>query len=205
MKKTVICNIKMNQKLIPRAYISEDTSIEVSERKVRYPVNALLEKALRKDDNVDVLLLVKKDSFGEYERNTAEFIEELDSINSKIGADINYKIIDTEFEQTRTVHEKLMESIVDSIEDNSSIIADITFGPKDLPIIVFYALNFASKFLGCEVENIIYGKAEFKDGEIVSTSICDMLPLFSLGELTGIIRNMEPRKSREILKNLLSI
>ena len=39
-----------------------------------------------------------------------------------------------------------MLKIVDEIEDNSHILCDITYGPKDLPIVLFSVLNFAEKY-----------------------------------------------------------
>ncbi len=205
MKKTIICNIPMRNDVEPKKYSCDDNSLPISDREVRYPINAMLEKTLRQDDELVVLLLVKKDPFGNYESNIEKYISELDRANENIGADIEYKIIDTDFVQTKAVHEELMGEIIDSIKDENNIIADITYGPKDVPIIVFYALNFAEKFLNCEVERIVYGQADFKDGKPINTKICDMTPLFSLGSLTNSVQNVTADKARQMLNTLLSL
>ena len=50
-----------------------------------------------------------------------------------------------------------MGSIVDELEIGARVLVDTTYGPKDLPIVIFTALNFAEKFLECQIDNIIYG------------------------------------------------
>ena len=100
---------------------------------------------------------------------------------------------------------QLMGKIVDEIDNGSHIIVDITYGPKDLPIIIFTALGFAEKFLECEVDAIIYGQASFVDGHVVNTKICDMSPLYYLSSVTNTIKCDEPEKARKALKSLLSL
>ena len=104
MNRTVICNIPMKLNVVPSVYKNVNRKLEVSEREVRYPVNALLEKNLTADDNVTALLLVKKANYGDSEKNTQLFIDELNSVNESIGAKIEYKIIETAFEQDRAVY-----------------------------------------------------------------------------------------------------
>ena len=98
-----------------------------------------------------------------------------------------------------------MSKIVDEIEDNSHIICDTTYGPKDLPIVLFSVLNFAEKYLKCDIDNILYGQATFVDGKPTDTKLCDMSPLYYLNSVTNTIRCDDPNKAREMLKNLLSL
>lgn len=205
MKKTIICNIPMKKNVDQVSYNSDDKSLPVSNRKVRYPVCAFLEKTIRREDELKVIILVKKDNYGHYARNTEYFKEELAEVNSNIGAAIKYTLIDTDFEETRSVHEQLMGKILDELAVSSHIIVDTTYGPKDLPIVIFAALNFAEKFLDCTVDNIVYGQASFVDGQAVDTRICDMIPLYCLGSITNTIHCTEPERARSMLKALLSL
>ena len=130
---------------------------------------------------------------------------ELTEANANIGAAISYCEIDTDFEQTKSVHEQLMGRIVDVLSIGSHILVDITYGPKDLPIVIFSALNFAEKYLDCTVDNIVYGQASFVNGKAVDTKICDMIPLYCLGSITNTIRCDEPEKAKSMLKALLAL
>ena len=203
MKKVVICNIPMKEKVDKVQYISNDKSLPVADKKVRYPICAFLQKTLKSDDELKVLLLVKKDKYAHYKKNTEDFLDELRESNTA-GAAINHIVIDTDFVQSQAVHEQLMGKIVDELDTGAHILVDTTFGPKDLPIVIFAALNFAEKFLACSVDNIIYGQASFVNGQAVDTKICDMIPLYCLSSISNTIHCSSPDNARTMLKNLLS-
>ena len=203
MKKTVICNIPMKEIVDQSVYLSEDLSVSVSDRAVRYPISAFLENNITKEDDVTVLLLIKMDELRHYEKNKSLFEEEIQAVNAQIGSKINIKVIDTDFSQAKSVHEQLMGRLVDEIEDESHLVVDITYGPKDLPVIIFATLGFAEQHLGCEIDNIIYGQASFVDGHAVNTKICDMSPLYYLSSVANTINCDSPDKARKTLKSLL--
>lgn len=205
MKKTVICNIPMKEVVDRSVYFSDDLSVPASDRAVCYPICAFLEKTITKEDDITVLLLIKVDEFGHYKKNKKLFEEEIMAINTPIGAKIIIKEIDTEFSQEKSVHERMMGRLIDAIEDDSHLLVDMTYGPKDLPIIIFAALGFAEHHLGCEIENIIYGQANFVNGHAVNTKICDMSPLYYLSSVANTIKCNGPEKARKTLKSLLSL
>lgn len=205
MKKIILCGIPMKENVDKVVYVSEDKSIPAANRPVRYPVNAFLEETLKPSDEVKVVLIVKQDEFANHEKNIEYFKTELEQANSQIGASISYSIIDTDFSQNKTVHEKLMGELVDELDIGAHIIVDSTYGPKDLPVVIFTALNFAEKFLNCSIDNIIYGQASFENGHAVETKLCDMIPLYYLGSITNAIHCVEPEKAKAMLKTLLSI
>lgn len=205
MKKILFCNIPMTLKVSKCVYESDDCSVPVAQTSVYYPVSAFLQKTLSYQDEVKAILLVKKDKLGQYKKNLTGCIEELLAVAETTGAKIDYKIIYTEFSETQATHDNLLLSIVDEIEEATHIIADITYGPKDLPIVLFTAMNFAEKFLDCEIDNIVYGQATFVDGNAVNTKICDMIPLYYLNSVTNTIQCSSPDKAKQMLKSLLSM
>ena len=205
MNKTIICGIPMKKVIDEVVYRSDDKSIPSADRAVRYPVNAFLEETLKPSDELKIILLVKQDPHGSHEHNIGLFKEELANANASIGAKVSYSVIDTDFSQSKSVHEHLMGRLVDEFDIGAHVIVDTTYGPKDLPIVIFTSLNFAEKFLKCEIDNIIYGQASFVDGHAVDTKLCDMIPLYYLGSITNTIHCIEPEKAKSMLKALLSI
>ena len=205
MKKTIFCNIPMKEKLTAHIYRSEERSLPASERAVVYPMTAFLEKTLRPEDEVCAVLLVKKDKDGNYQRNAAVFMQELLAANEHIGARIEFKTVESEFEEEQSVHEDLLGRIVDVTEEGAHLLADITYGPKDLPIVLFVALGFAERHLGCEVDHLLYGQVEFRDGEPTNPRLCDMVPLYCLSAVTSAVCADGPQKARQMLKTLLSV
>lgn len=205
MKKTVICNIPMKKDLDKMVYPCVDPTLPLSKRAVSYPVNAYLERIMEKDDEIKVILLIKKDPERNYLRNAEAFVGELMAANENIGARITQVMVESEFDESRSVHEELLGRIVDEIENGSHIISDITYGPKDLPIVLFTALNFAEKYLDCEIDNIVYGQVDFIDKKPANPRFCDMAPLYYLNSITNTVRVDDPDKAREILKRLISV
>lgn len=204
MKKILFCNIPMTIEISKRKYESYDISLPASESEVYFPVSSFLEKTLSENDELKAIMLVKKDKHEEYIKKIELFLEEISNISDITGAKIETITIDTEFSEEKSVHEDLLLSIIDLIDENSNIIADITYGPKDLPIVLFTAMNFAEKFLNCEIDNIVYGQATFKDGEVVETKLCDMIPLYFLNSITNTVQCSSAEKAKQMLKTLLS-
>ncbi len=203
--KTLICNIPMKSRIDKTVYVSDDASIPASARKVCFPINAFLDITAEKDTDLKVILLAKEDEYSSANVNIDIFKSELEEIADGKNISVHYVIILAKFSEERAVHEKLMGQIVDEIEVGSHVIADITYGPKDLPIIVFSALAFAEKYLKCEIDNILYGQSSFSNGVAVNTKICDMVPLFYLSSVTNSVHADSPDKAKRMLKSLLSM
>lgn len=88
-------------------YKSGDLSLSSSDRPVIYPINAFLENHLKSQDEIKVLLLVKRDSQGNYKQNITEYIDELMSVNA-VNANIDYKMIEIFQAQNKNTNEKHM-------------------------------------------------------------------------------------------------
>lgn len=206
MNKTIICGIPMKEPIDKVVYTSGDKSLPVAENAVRYPINAFLKKTADKGDVFKVILILKADEFSAAEKNLKDFQEEFSEAISSCGASAEFCAIRSAFDEARDVHEKLLGGIVEEITVGSKILVDLTYGPKDLPIIIFTALSFAEKFLDCEIDDIIYGQASFLNGHAVNTRICDMVPLYYLGSVTNTIGSgADPAKAKSMLKALLSL
>lgn len=202
--KIIYSNLPMKKELNSFRYHSEENSLIEYDNEVVFPVNAVLAKSMKKGEKVKVVLLSKIDKEGNSAVNAGRFQQELNRINFEIGAQIEYITLTTPFEETREIHEKLLRDMVETLEENAEIIADITYGPKSLPIIVFAVLNFAEKFFGVTIKNIVYGKVNFIDdgkgnAKPVNPVLCDLTPLYYLNALTN---SMEYRSSEEAVKAL---
>ena len=210
MKKIVFTNLPMKKKLKAFKYFVDGNTDIDSDGEVIFPINAVLAKSMTKNDVITVVLIKKLDLEGNGDVNAGAFMKELNTINRNVGADINYRIIDTPFEEGRDTHEKLLREMIEEVKEKSLIYADITYGPKSLPIIVFSVLNFAEKFFNCEIRNIVYGKVDFitkENGESEPSNpiLCDMTPLYYLNSVTNSMECKTGQDAKRILDNLLNI
>ena len=62
-----------------------------------------------------VVLLRTENVTENNQKNSDLFIQELNSINSKIGAKITYDILDSEFKETKNNHELRLKQMIDKI------------------------------------------------------------------------------------------
>ena len=72
----------------------------------------------------------------------------------------------------------------------AEIYADITFGPKSLPLLIFSVIQFGEKFFDCSIGNIIYLKAEFKNNVLVEGTqlVCDYTPMYLLNSMINTFK-----------------
>lgn len=173
---------------------------------VCFPINSVLAKKLKKDDNVKIIAFAKQDKDGNFQENEKMFKQELNILNKEIGAKITYRTIETPFIETSEIHYDMILKAIDELNQNATIYADITYGPKTLPFIVFYVLKFAEKYYNANIENIIYGKVDFRnDNNIESFKIFDITPLYYLNGLLDSFENLEGDKARQLLEKFFKI
>lgn len=204
MKKTLIVNLPMQLKDGKMVYESESSSLAPSKMPLLFAILAYLEPRLTKDDSLKCIFIAKTEYNTPLDEIIQRFKDELDEINH-YSIPVEYIAIESEFKEKNSVHDQLFKDIINNIEDNSTILADITFGPKDVPIIEFAALNFASEHLNCNIERIIYSQGTFKDGKIVSKNLCDMMDLFTLQRLTSSFRSASPEKARDLVNKIIDL
>lgn len=206
MVKLVFCNLRMIEEHIPFKYKKSDWgSGEVESKEVIFPINDVLSQTLNKEDDVKVILLKKKDPNNFSTKSAGIYMEELNAINKNIGAKITYKIIETPHNENRKYQEALFKDIVDELFDRAEIYADITYGTKSQPIILFYALNFAEKFFKCDIKRIIYGGVD-RDAnkQPINPEMFDMTSLFYLNALTNKIDCKDSKSAVKMLNIILS-
>lgn len=202
-KINVIVNLPMTQKKEKTVYAGTE-GLPSSDKERIYAVNSYLEETLRPEDDVKIILIAKQTEFTNEKEIVETFTEEFREINH-VGCKAETVVIRSEFVETSKVHEALMAELVSDIDDGARLITDITFGPKDLPLIMFAVLAFAENYLQCTIEHILYGQAIFSDNNTIEkTYLCDMGPLYSLSSLTSSIRFRSPDEARKMLNSIIS-
>lgn len=193
MKKIVFVSLKMADDMRKRVYpVDGNSFIEYSEE-VYYAINAVLAKTMKSDDDVKVILLETDAGDQAGEKNAQLFMTELNEINrqNNINAKISYEVIPSDFITSKDMFNTLYLKLIKNFEKEAELSADITFGPKALPLLVFTAMQFGEKFFDCSIGNVVYLKAEYKGGKIVEGTqlVCDYTPLYLLNSFTNTIES----------------
>lgn len=206
MKKTIIVSGSWGKPKEKVVYAAGDNSLNVSKKEFHYPISAYLENNAKSEDEIKLILLVKKDPCGYYKKNISNFEEEIEEINKTIKAKIEIKKVVSEFTEDFMVLRNTLDAVIDEIDNNSLIYCDVTFGDKSNIVIMFSALSFAESFLGGMVGRILYGKADFSDeGKPINTVAWDLTPLYSIHSITNKLTCDNPEKARRVLKELLTM
>ena len=206
MKKIIFCDIPMKKNMNAMVYADTGNTNCNYSKEVMFPINAILAESLKKDDEVRVILLRTQDKAGNSGRNSGLFMQELDAINSEIGAKISYETLDSEFKETKDIHEKRLQEMLDKIEEHTEIYADITYGPKPLPMILMCVLSFAEKFLNCDVKSVVYGKVDFDDNnKPCNPELYDVTSLYYLNNLTSSMVADNGKDARQSLNEFFSL
>ena len=203
MKKVVVCNIPLKGKVDAVQYPNNDNKDLNVEKEVIFPINALLSNTSNEEDEIKIVLLAKETQDKFVDNNIALFKSELESFGVK--AKVEYKLIVTPFVEDKKINDYLLENIVNSVDENSEIYCDVTYGPKSLPIILFTALRFLEKNCGCDIKNIVYGKVDFSKDGLKNPEICDLMSLYYLNSINEKMSFKSSKQAKESLHLLLDI
>lgn len=191
MKKIIFVPVPMQELKSKEIYkIAGNKNLEY-EKATFLPVDGVLTRILRKDDEVKIVRILTegKDNFAL--KNAELQRSELDELNKSIGAKIEYKEIVSPFEETEKILFKRFRELLDTLEEKTEIIFDMTFGPKTFVPVMFYVLGFAEKFFDANIKHILYSKIDFdkktKKPIHGTGMIYDMTSLFYLNSLTSVM------------------
>lgn len=188
MKKIVFVSLMMADKMEKRHFPVDGNSFIEYPGKAYYAINAVLANTMQADDEIKVVLIQTKGGDDAGSKNAQIFMDELNEMNT-CGASIKYEIIPSNFVETKEKFKDLYKCLIKNLENESELYADVTFGPKSLPLMIFAAMQFGEKFFDCSIGNVIYLKAEFKNNEFDEGTqmIYDYTPLYMLNSFTNTI------------------
>jgi len=206
--KVVIITVPMKRsdKVEPVLYPVDGNKAIEYEKPVRCPLNGILAKTLKKDEQVKVVYIMTTGGNSECEQNKKAFIAELSDINKDIGAVISYDTVEIEFEPTKNTYNKLITNLTEKIPENVEIFTDITYGFKPEILSLFCALRFVEEFRDAVVQYIVYGKAEFnKDNKPENPMLYDITSLYYLFKLIGTIGTTDAGTATKMLQDFFAL
>ena len=135
--------------------------------------------------------------------NAAKFKLELEQIQQKKKFDFEIRTIDINFTETIDNQINLFTEILNSVNENDEITADITYGTKAIPIIMINALECISKTIkNTSINRIVYGLKNFKTHE---KQIFDVSALFFLNSALDSLIKANIPINKELIKSMLEM
>lgn len=215
MKKIVFVDIPMYEKS-PLNYWDTGNVKSKYAGEVLYPVNAFLLDEVKEGDELKVILLKTKTGNEREDSQTKEnarlFEDELDSILKNLAegkipgfpavknVKADYVPLVSDFDESKENHEIRFKNMLSHLEENCDVYADITFGPKLIPMMILCVFNFAERFFNCKIRGIVYGKAlHDENNKAHSGEMFDVSPMYYLNNLTN---SMEAPSGKAALETL---
>jgi len=203
--KLVFTTIPMKQDTMSLCYPVEGNKTIEYERRVIFPINGVLAQTLRKDEQVKVIRLMNVS--GASGENARKMEAELKNINKDIEAFISFEDVVEAFVEDKKTLESRFRQLITLLEPNADIIADVTYGQKTLPMVLFSVLTFAEKFFNADIKNIVYGKVEFENGKPISGTqmLYDITPLYYLNSLVTAMEAPDGKSAVKIINRFFNL
>ena len=207
MKVVIItAPMKKPEKIYAIKYPVDGNKAIEYENPVKCPINGVLAKTIKKDEEVKVIYIMTIGKNSNCEQNKQAFINELEEINKNIGAVLSYDTVSIDFSATKQTYNKLITDLAEKIPDNAELYTDITFGFKTEILSLFCALRFVEEFREAVVEYIVYGKIEFiEDDNTENYMLYDITSLYYLFKLMGTMGSADAVTAAETLKNFFAM
>ena len=207
--KVVIITVPMKRPdmVEPLLYPVDGNKAVEYEKPVRCPVNGILAKTLKKDEQVKVIYIMTTGGNSDCERNKINFMSEIEGINAGIGAVLSYDTVEIEFLPTKQTYNKLLTDLSAKIPGNAEIYSDITYGHKPEILSLFCAFRFVEEFRDAIVQYIVYGKAEFnpQTEKIEHPVLFDITSLYYLFKLIGAIGSADAETASKMLQDFFAL
>ena len=155
-----------------------------------YPITISFENNCNKGDKALMLTIVTHTE----EKNIAEgnyvtLTNQVRGLAEKIGVDVEFVEVPMSPAVKQDSPQKLYKNLISALKDDDEIYADITYGFKYNPIVIFAALNYAYQTKsGVDIQEICYGN--LFDGTPVKQEpkpeLFDVTSLFYMNSISNL-------------------
>lgn len=183
MRKVFISSISM-QKVNAFKY---DSSIYPENSQTAFPITISLENNCQPGDEVAFITVVTHSEGNLAVENYRKFCQQAGGICQAKGAKAEFIELAVPARIEAGSPRRLYKEIVAKLQDNDEIYADITYGFKYNPIVIFAALNNAYQVReNVDIKEICYGNLYNGSAEI-KPEYFDVTSLFYLNSLSGLM------------------
>lgn len=176
-------------------YRSDEVEIEAS-----FPILLAISQTAQRDELINITLLISENS-PVSSGNFLRLMTELKALAVEIGFRYDLTEIRIAGEETPEKQKRVFEALIETLGDGESIYADITFGHKAIPLIIFTALSFCYKLCkDTEVNSVFYAE---RNGE--TAVLRDISTLFYMESVIHSVSQSVPDDPLSIIKRILNM
>lgn len=208
MKKFIFTIPRQNpQYLTSDIYKSADNKKLENDISTSFPIIPVINAYCDAGEKIEIIVLgatQKHDEtklYSNCEENLEKFRAEIKMICDAKQIDTKLSIITIPFNETTETHLNTYYKIIEAINDNDEVFADITYGSKPIPIVELIAMNYCVKNKhNVLLECLCYGEV---DHETKERHIFDVTSLFYLNEISDLLSQTKISEPLRIIKGLI--
>lgn len=171
-----------------------------SEMETSFPILLPISQTAEKDELINITLLISENS-SVSSGNFLRLMMELKVLAEEVGFKYDLTEIRIAGEETPDKQKRVFEVLIETLADGDSIFADITFGHKAIPLIIFTALSFCYKLRrNAEIRSVFY--ADQSSGVPI---IHDISTLFYMESVIHSVSQSVPDDPLPIIKRILNM
>lgn len=211
MKKILFVDIPMQ----PKSKVNYSMSGNVKNAlnsEVLYPLNSVLPQKIASGDELRIVLLETKTNEKSHDMQTKEnssiFETEIRECLAGKNAKIEIVHFESEFDESKETHEVRFRKMLDMLEKDAELYADITFGPRLIPMLVLCVFNFAERFYGSRIKGIFYGKVLhdlYDNKKTTGGAVFDVTSLYYLNSMTNSMLAADGEYAKKTLDEFFAL
>lgn len=170
-----------------------------------FPVLPLIHGYVEAGDTVEIFVLTTENH--EIAAENYQTIEcEVTSLCGEIGVSCVVSKIGVPFDETVETHLDTFKTLIGKISDGDTVLADMTYGPKCLAIILMMAMNYGYRVCkDCAIECFVYGSIDFRDGHPCGRRIYDITSLFLMDQIVNELAKSGNRNPMKVIESILTM
>ena len=175
-----------------------------NDRSFTHPILVPMKNLAEKGEKTRISVILTNDPGGFCKHNYELFMKDLNQLRDEIGFDygeINEIYVD--YAESTAKHLDCFEKIIESINSDELITADVTYGNKPTAIAIQLALTFSYLYReNIAIKAMIYGEVDHSNKKI--GSVFDVSALFYMNSLMARMTSVKPKDPLNFIKSLLN-
>ena len=183
----------------------------VNNRKLQYdvptcfPLLPLIHGYVETGDTVEIFVLTTENHEIAAE-NYRTIQREATRLCGDLGASCVISRIGIPFDETVESHLDTFKTLISKISEGDMILADMTYGPKCLAIILMMAMNYGYRVCkDCAIECFVYGSLDFRDENPYGRRIYDITSLFLMDQIVNELAKSGNRNPMKAIESILTM
>ena len=202
---TTICLQKFTETsgLSPVLYKNaENVDFLQNDRPFTHPILVPIMNMAQRGEKIRVTAILTNDPNGYCRHNYELFLNDLNTLRDEIGFDYGeIEEITVDYAESTAKHLACFERMIESVQSDDIITADVTYGNKPTSMALQLALTFAYLYgENTLIKALVYGEKDFGKNE---GAIYDVSALFYLNSLLAQMTPSKPENPLEFIKAVL--